>query len=50
MVDGSPIRRVAASIAVTALPSETPGARLNDTVTAGNWLWWFTASNVEDGS
>ena len=39
MVDGSPIRRVAASIVVTALPSETPGARLNEIVTDGNWLW-----------
>src|SRR3954469_1051087 len=26
--------------AASAAPSATPGARLNDTVTAGNWPWW----------
>ena len=34
------------SIACVACPSETPGARLNDSVTEGNWPWWFTASGV----
>src|SRR6266851_1270417 len=30
----------------TASPSATPGARLNDTVTAGNWPWWLTVSGA----
>ena len=34
---------------VTASPSATPGARLNDSVTAGNCAWWFTASAVRGG-
>ncbi len=25
----------------TAAPSDAPGARLNDSVTTGNWLWWL---------
>ena len=33
---------------VTASPSDTPGARLNDSVTAGNCPWWLTASGVVD--
>ena len=28
--------------AVTASPSEAPGARLKESVTTGNWPWWFT--------
>ncbi len=28
-------------IALTASPSATPGARLNDSVTAGNCPWWL---------
>src|SRR5690348_18020633 len=28
----------------TASPSATPGARLNESVTAGNWPWWLTVS------
>ena len=24
-----------------AVPSDTPGARLNDSVTAGSWPWWL---------
>src|SRR3546814_1704194 len=28
-------------IALTACPSATPGARLNEMVTAGNWPWWL---------
>ena len=28
----------------TASPSATPGARLNDSVIAGNWPWWLTDS------
>ena len=33
-----------------ASPSATPGARLNESVTAGNWLWWFTASAAVVGA
>ena len=36
----------ALSIAVTASPSEAPGARLKDSVTTGNCPWWFTASGA----
>ena len=41
---GTPICRTAALIASTASPSAAPGARLNDIVTAGNWLWWLIDS------
>ena len=34
----------ALSTAVMALPSAASGARLNDTVMAGNWPWWVMAS------
>src|SRR5207245_10037551 len=50
MLTGSPISRCTRSMAVTAAPSETPGARLNDTVTAGNWPWWLIASAVARSS
>ena len=30
----------------TASPSETPGARLKESVTTGNWPWWLTASGA----
>ena len=43
MLAGSPISRSALRIALTASPSEAPGARLNDTVAAGNWPRWLTA-------
>ena len=33
-----------ASIAVTAWPSDTPGVRLNDSVTAGKKPWWLIVS------
>src|SRR5579884_930254 len=33
-------------MALTALPSETPGARLNDMVAAGNCPWWLMVSGV----
>ncbi len=46
MLGGMPSSRVTRSIEVTAAPSETLGARLNETVTAGNWPWWLTASVV----
>ena len=39
MIDrGISISRWAATMASTACPSEAPGARLNETVVAGNWL------------
>ena len=44
MLGGRPMSRAARSIAATAWPSATPGARLKDSVTAGNWPWWLTAS------
>ena len=28
-------------ICSTAAPSEAPGARLKESVTMGNWLWWL---------
>jgi len=31
-------------IALTASPSEVPGARLNETVVAGNCPWWLITS------
>ena len=40
------ICRSAAWMFVTASPSAIPGARLNDSVTAGKKPWWFTASGV----
>ena len=33
-------------MAVTASPSDSPGARLNEIVTAGNWPWWLMASGA----
>src|SRR5438034_775912 len=36
---GRPISRAAPLMASTASPSEAPGARLNEIVTAGNWPW-----------
>ena len=39
-----PIFAIAALIASTAWPSAAPGARLNEMVTAGNWLWWLIDS------
>ena len=46
MRGGRPSARVAASTAATASPSETPGARLNDSVTAGNCPWWLIESGA----
>jgi membrane-associated PAP2 superfamily phosphatase len=45
-VAGRPICRSAAWIAVTACPSATPGARLNDSVVAGSCPWWLIDSGV----
>ncbi len=44
MLAGRPISVSAASIAVTASPSDTPGARLNEIVVAGNWPMWLRSS------
>ena len=41
--------RCACSMMRVASPSETPCARLNDKVIAGNKPWWFTLSGVLDG-
>ena len=30
----------------TAWPSAVPGARLKETVTAGNWPWWLMVSGA----
>ncbi|MNQ69141.1 hypothetical protein D3C85_837220 [compost metagenome] len=43
---GMPISASAAVMASTALDSDAPGARLNDTVTIGNWSRRFTARTV----
>ncbi len=37
IVAGRPILSIAVLMLVTASLSDTPGARLNDTVTAGSW-------------
>ena len=44
MLAGSPIFWVVASMAFTASPRETPGARLKDRVVAGNCPWWLMTS------
>ncbi|MCY1291818.1 hypothetical protein D9M70_410200 [compost metagenome] len=44
MPSGMPISCCTRSITATASPRATPGARLNDNVTAGNWPIWLIAS------
>ena len=44
IVAGSRSSRSSFWIASTAWPSEKPGARLNEIVTAGCWPWWLTCS------
>src|SRR5579863_10114903 len=44
MVGGKPMRLVAFSISVIALPSDASGARLKETVTEGNCPWWLIES------
>ena len=41
IVDGNACR-AAFWTSFTAVPSETPGGRLNDSVTDGSWPLWFT--------
>src|SRR6266571_3580432 len=43
---GSPICACAFRTASRACESEISGARLKERVTAGNWPWWFTDSEV----
>src|ERR1022692_2685548 len=43
---GRPIAACVFWIAVTASPSEAPGARLNEIVADGNWPMWLTTSGV----
>ncbi len=45
-VGGAPRSSRAFSTAWVAWPRETPGARLNDRVAAGNWLWWLIDSEL----
>ncbi len=47
MLAGSPTSRPAAAIASTAAPREAPGARLKETVAAGNCPRWLTASGAD---
>ena len=44
---GIPSERSLFLIAVTACPRDAPGARLKESVTAGNWPSWFTVSGAE---
>src|SRR5262245_19613020 len=46
MEGGMFICRSADWMLATAAPRATPGARLNESVTAGKKPWWFTASGV----
>ena len=41
---GLPLSFANWSIAATAVPSDTPGLRLNDIVTDGNSPWWLMTS------
>src|ERR1700690_2881714 len=41
MLGGSPTCSLARFTAFTASPSAAPGARLNESVTTGNWPWWL---------
>src|SRR4051794_40141539 len=46
MAAGRPMSALAWSMALTASPSDTPGARLNDTVTAETCPWGLMAGGV----
>ncbi|MCY1305355.1 hypothetical protein D9M70_551530 [compost metagenome] len=43
---GMPISCWVRSITATASPSDTPSARLNDRLTAGNWPMWLITSSA----
>ncbi|KAG1580028.1 hypothetical protein G6F46_015574 [Rhizopus delemar] len=49
MLAGMPICACACSTSVTASPSETPGARLNDRFTAGSMPLWLIDSGPLPG-
>src|SRR3954462_7846758 len=44
LMDDGNVWRAAFCTSFTAVPSETPGGRLNDKVTEGSWPLWFTLS------
>ena len=46
MLSGMPMPASACWMASTAAPSDAPGARLNDTVVAGNWPIWVICSGA----
>ena len=46
MVGGRPTSAATAWMSFTASPSATPGARLNETMTAGSCEMWLTVSEV----
>ena len=48
MVEGS-TSRAAASTRWTAVPSDVPGSRSNESVTEGSWPEWFTVSGPVPG-
>src|ERR1035437_3106195 len=47
MLAGMPRSCVTCLIWSTAAPSDAPGARLNESVTTGNWLWWVIVRGDE---
>src|SRR5271157_5476653 len=47
MLAGMTISSFTLLTASTASPNEAPGARLNDSVTTGNWPWWFTVIGTD---
>ena len=49
IVPGMRILRCASSMTRVASPSDAPGFKLNEIVTAGNCPWWATASEVVEG-
>src|ERR1017187_8950859 len=50
MAEGRRISPAAFLISLTASPRATPGARLNDSVTAGTCPWWVIASGAVGGA
>ena len=46
MSPGRPIFALAWLMALTASPSDLPGARLKESVTQGNWPWWLIVSGA----
>src|SRR5215469_2855936 len=50
MLAGMLSSALASLMALTASPRAAPGAKLKETVTAGNCPWWLIARAVEPGS